>query len=90
MLDSILLFLGLPGGLELLTVPFIVALLFGANKFLQLARLPGQVMDEFRRDREETEEGLEKGVEGSDDEDENGDEAEAGDADAAETEAESR
>ncbi|MFK5603035.1 MULTISPECIES: Sec-independent protein translocase protein TatAo [Haloferax] len=90
MLDSIPLFPGLPGGPELLIVLLIVVLLFGANKLPQLARSSGQAMGEFRRGREEIEEELKKGAEGGDDEDEKGDEAEADDADATETEAESR
>lgn len=87
MLDSIPLFPGLPGGPELLIVLLIVVLLFGANKLPQLARSSGQAMGEFRRGREEIEEELKKGAEGGDDEGENGDEAEADDADATETEA---
>ncbi|ELZ85616.1 hypothetical protein C453_07363 [Haloferax elongans ATCC BAA-1513] len=70
MLTPIPLFPGLPGGPELLIVLLIVVLLFGANKLPQLARSSGQAMGEFRRGRQEIEEELKEGVEGSEDEDE--------------------
>ena len=50
--------IGVPGGLELLIVPLIAVLLFGANKLPQLARSSGQAMGEFQRGREEIQRGL--------------------------------
>ncbi|ELZ84301.1 twin-arginine translocase TatA/TatE family subunit [Haloferax larsenii] len=70
MLTPTPLFPGLPGGPELLIVLLIVVLLFGANKLPQLARSSGQAMGEFRRGRQEIEEELKEGAEGSEDEDE--------------------
>ncbi|SEK52795.1 twin-arginine translocase TatA/TatE family subunit [Haloferax larsenii] len=70
MLTPTPLFPGLPGGPELLIVLLIVVLLFGANKLPQLARSSGQAMGEFRRGRQEIEEELKEGAEGSEEEDE--------------------
>ncbi|WP_416839216.1 Sec-independent protein translocase subunit TatA/TatB [Haloferax sp. DFSO52] len=85
MINSIPLFPGLPGGPELLIVLLIIVLLFGANKLPQLARSSGQAMGEFRRGRQEIEEELQKGVEGSDS-DESADTS-AADTSAADTSA---
>ncbi|MFC6988351.1 twin-arginine translocase TatA/TatE family subunit [Haloplanus sp. GCM10025708] len=51
----VLLFPGIPGGIELMVVLLIVVLLFGANKVPKLARSSGQAMGEFRRGRQDVE-----------------------------------
>ncbi|WP_435195999.1 Sec-independent protein translocase subunit TatA/TatB [Natronomonas sp. EA1] len=48
-------FVGLPGGPELLIILFIAVLLFGANKLPKLARASGQAMGEFKKGREDVE-----------------------------------
>lgn len=49
------LFVGLPGGPELLIVLLLLILLFGADRLPKLARSSGQAMGEFRRGREAVE-----------------------------------
>jgi sec-independent protein translocase protein TatA len=56
MFQSILpLFIGLPGGPEMLIVLLLVVLLFGANRLPKLARSTGQAMGEFHKGREAVE-----------------------------------
>ncbi|MFB6124763.1 MAG: twin-arginine translocase TatA/TatE family subunit [Halanaeroarchaeum sp.] len=57
------LFLGMPGGMELMIVLFLAILLFGANKIPQLARSSGQAMGEFKRGRAEIESEIKRTVE---------------------------
>lgn len=56
-------FVGMPGGMELMIILFIAILLFGANKLPELARSSGQAMGEFKRGREELESELRATVE---------------------------
>jgi len=63
MIQSQLLFVGAPGGMELMIILFIAVLLFGANKIPELARSSGQAMGEFKRGREEIEQELKHAVE---------------------------
>lgn len=63
MIESLLLFVGAPGGMELMIILFIAILLFGANKIPQLARSSGQAMGEFKRGREEIEDEIRQTVE---------------------------
>jgi len=57
---SLVLFPGVPGGLEMAVILLIAVLLFGANKIPKLARSTGQAMGEFRRGREEIEQELDE------------------------------
>jgi sec-independent protein translocase protein TatA len=57
-MDTIQLFVGVPGGPELLIVLGIAVLLFGANKLPALARSSGQALGEFRKGRRELEDEL--------------------------------
>ena len=63
MILSQVLFVGAPGGMELMIILFIAVLLFGANKIPELARSSGQAMGEFKRGREEIETELKHAVE---------------------------
>lgn len=54
------LFVGIPGGPELLVVLLIMVLLFGANKLPKLARSMGAAQGEFVRGRAEVERELEE------------------------------
>lgn len=63
MIDPVVLFVGAPGGMELMIILFIAVLLFGANKLPELARSSGQAMGEFKRGREEIEQELKRTVE---------------------------
>ncbi|MFB6123884.1 MAG: twin-arginine translocase TatA/TatE family subunit [Haloferacaceae archaeon] len=54
-MSNVLLFPGIPGGIELMVVLLVVVLLFGANKVPQLARSSGQAMGEFKRGRRDVE-----------------------------------
>lgn len=63
MFGTDLLFVGVPGGMELMIILFIAVLLFGANKIPELARSSGQAMGEFKRGRDEIEEELKATVE---------------------------
>ena len=49
------LFVGVPGGPEMIIILAIVILLFGANKLPELARSSGEAMGEFKKGREEIE-----------------------------------
>lgn len=49
------LFLGLPGGPEMLIVLLLIILLFGADRLPKLARASGQAMGEFQKGRESVE-----------------------------------
>jgi sec-independent protein translocase protein TatA len=55
MIELSILFVGAPGGMELMIILFLAILLFGANKIPELARSSGQAMGEFKRGREEIE-----------------------------------
>jgi len=48
-------FTGMPGGLEVLIVLFVILLLFGGKKLPELARSLGKSLSEFRKGREEGE-----------------------------------
>ena len=54
-MDTVPLFVGVPGGPELLLILGIAVLLFGANKLPALARSSGQAMGEFKKGRQEIE-----------------------------------
>ena len=54
-MDTIQLFVGVPGGPELLIILGIAVLLFGANKLPALARSSGQALGEFKKGRQEIE-----------------------------------
>jgi sec-independent protein translocase protein TatA len=54
-MDTIQLFVGVPGGPELLIILGIAVLLFGANKLPALARSSGQALGEFKKGRQELE-----------------------------------
>lgn len=60
MTPTTLLFVGIPGGPELLVVLLIMVLLFGANKLPKLARSMGAAQGEFVRGRAEVERELEE------------------------------
>lgn len=49
------LFIGIPGGIELLAILAIAILLFGANKLPGLARSSGQAIGEFKKGRDQIE-----------------------------------
>ncbi|MFB6169544.1 MAG: twin-arginine translocase TatA/TatE family subunit [Haloarculaceae archaeon] len=49
------LFIGVPGGPELLVILGIAILLFGADRLPKLARSSGQAMGEFKKGRQEIE-----------------------------------
>jgi len=51
---------GVPVGPELLVIGLIIVLLFGSSKLPELARAAGQSMTEFKRGREDAEEGVEE------------------------------
>lgn len=55
MLGAFPLFVGLPGGPEMMIILLLVVLLFGANKLPKLARASGQALGEFQKGREEIE-----------------------------------
>jgi sec-independent protein translocase protein TatA len=57
-MDTIQLFVGVPGGPELLVILGIAVLLFGANKLPALARSSGQALGEFKKGRQEIEDEL--------------------------------
>jgi sec-independent protein translocase protein TatA len=57
------LFVGIPGGPELLIVLLIAVLLFGANKLPGLARASGEAMGEFKKGRMEVERELREAAE---------------------------
>ena len=63
MIELPILFVGAPGGMELMIILFIAILLFGANKIPELARSSGQAMGEFKRGREEIENEIKATVE---------------------------
>ena len=46
-------FTGMPGGLEILIILFVILLLFGGKKLPELARSLGKSLSEFRKGREE-------------------------------------
>jgi len=60
-----LLFVGVPGGIELLTILAIAILLFGANKLPALARSSGEAIGEFKKGREQIERELRAAAEES-------------------------
>ncbi|TSD09471.1 twin-arginine translocase TatA/TatE family subunit [Haloglomus irregulare] len=60
MLNTFVLFGGLPGGPELIVILLIIVLLFGAQKLPKLARSTGEAMGEFQKGREEVEQELEE------------------------------
>ena len=60
MLDTFVLFGGIPGGPELIVILLIIVLLFGAQKLPKLARSTGEAMGEFQKGREEVEQELEE------------------------------
>ncbi len=64
-LQTIPLFPGVPGGIELAVILLIAILLFGANKIPKLARSTGQAMGEFKKGREQVEQELQEIQEGS-------------------------
>lgn len=45
---------GMPGGIEILIILFVVLLLFGGKKLPELARSLGKSLGEFRKGREES------------------------------------
>ncbi|WP_424017053.1 Sec-independent protein translocase subunit TatA/TatB [Halorientalis pallida] len=87
-MDTIQLFVGVPGGPELLIILGIAVLLFGANKLPALARSSGQALGEFKKGRQEIEAELREAAENtaeadSDDVPETGADANAAEATAA-------
>lgn len=52
---NLALFTGMPGGLEILIILFVILLLFGGRKLPELARSLGKSLSEFRKGREEGE-----------------------------------
>lgn len=60
------LFVGIPGGPELLIILALVVLLFGADRLPKLARASGEAMGEFSRGRTEIETRLTGGDEAVD------------------------
>jgi sec-independent protein translocase protein TatA len=62
-MDFQLLFVGLPGGPELLIVLVLVVLLFGADRLPKLARSSGQALGEFKRGRDQIEDELREATE---------------------------
>jgi sec-independent protein translocase protein TatA len=77
MLYAFPLFVGLPGGPEMMIILLLVVLLFGANKLPKLARASGQALGEFQKGREEIETELSemRGIDDDDDEDDVDDDA---------------
>ncbi|WP_336001244.1 Sec-independent protein translocase subunit TatA/TatB [Halorientalis halophila] len=63
-MDTFHLFVGVPGGPELLVILGIAVLLFGANKLPALARSSGQALGEFKKGRQEIETELREAAEG--------------------------
>ena len=57
------LFVGMPGGIELIAILAVVVLLFGANKLPGLARSSGEAIGEFKKGREQIERELRSTVE---------------------------
>lgn len=55
-LTLVLAFLGLPGGMELVVLAFIILLLFGSQKLPTLMRNIGKSANEFKKGMHETEE----------------------------------
>ncbi|MFB6082651.1 MAG: twin-arginine translocase TatA/TatE family subunit [Halorientalis sp.] len=68
-MDTIQLFVGVPGGPELLIILGIAVLLFGANKLPALARSSGQALGEFKKGRQELEDELREAADTDDSED---------------------
>lgn len=68
-LPTVPLFVGLPGGPEMMIILLLVVLLFGANKLPKLARASGQALGEFQKGREELEDELSQMRASSDDDD---------------------
>jgi sec-independent protein translocase protein TatA len=68
-MDTIQLFVGVPGGPELLIILGIAVLLFGANKLPALARSSGQALGEFKKGRQEIEAELRDAAENTAEED---------------------
>lgn len=58
MATTVVLFPGMPGGIEMAVILLIVVLLFGANKLPKLARSSGQALGEFKKGREQIEDEL--------------------------------
>lgn len=56
------LFVGIPGGPELLVILGIAVLLFGADKLPNLARSGGQAMGEFKKGRQDIENEIRAGA----------------------------
>ncbi|RXK50375.1 Sec-independent protein translocase subunit TatA/TatB [Halorientalis pallida] len=72
-MDTIQLFVGVPGGPELLIILGIAVLLFGANKLPALARSSGQALGEFKKGRQEIEDELRAAAEAEETDREDGD-----------------
>lgn len=51
---------GIPAGPELLIIPLVLILLFGANKIPKLAQSTGRALGEFKKGREQIEDELEE------------------------------
>lgn len=56
------LFIGMPGGMELVIIVFILLLLFGAKKIPELARGLGQGINEFRKASNDIRKEIERGA----------------------------
>ena len=84
-MDTIHLFVGVPGGPELLIILGIAVLLFGANKLPALARSSGQALGEFKKGRQEIEDELREAAKAEETGD--GDDVSETTADAAATDA---
>jgi len=70
------LFVGVPGGIELLAVLAIAILLFGPSKLPGLARSSGQAIGEFKKGRDEFERDLRATAEGQPESDDEANEVE--------------
>ena len=54
-MDAIAFISGMPGGLEVLLILFIILLLFGAKKLPELSRSLGKSLGEFKKGKEDLE-----------------------------------
>jgi sec-independent protein translocase protein TatA len=86
-MDTIQLFVGVPGGPELLIILGIAVLLFGANKLPALARSSGQALGEFKKGRQEIEAELREAAESTTEDDGDGGPETGADANGAEAKA---